>query len=309
MWPTVKSGNIVDIIAPSGRFPVEQLQDIHQFVESWGLVPRIPGNILGEHAFLANSDEVRLQHLKDALYSEDSRLIWCVRGGHGTTRIMPELLKLSPPKNKKLLVGFSDITTLHLWLNQIWQWPSLHGPMVRQVAMQESDVDDVQKLKDIFFHGVQHYSISNLQALNDAARQVEYLQGETLGTCLSLMAASLGTPWQVRASGKILVLEDINELPYRLDRLLVHLANAGVFAEAKAVVLGDFGGVRASLEIEGCEKVLTDIFLEWLPRQNIHVPVYRRLGIGHGERNISVPLGMMANIIKNDENYELKFNF
>ncbi len=290
MWPKISPGAIIDIVAPSGRFENEVLDAVSRFLQQQGYIARIPADLLGSHDFLAASDEQRLKHLQCALSAPDSEVIWCVRGGHGTTRLMSALLTLVKPAKPKLLVGFSDITTLHLWLNQVWQWPSLHGPMARQVALGLSDPRDVSALLSLWQSGVADYRLTGLRPLNNAAENSPSLTGTTAGTCLSLLQTSIGTPWQLQAQEKILFIEDINEAAYRLDRLLVHLANANVWQGARAIILGDFGeNISALAQIQ-----IDCVLAEFAKSQRI--PVFALKGFGHSFRNQPIPLGVAAKI-------------
>jgi len=299
-WPLIPKNSIVDIIAPSGRIEPANIVAIRDYVFKLGLTPRIPDNLLGDHPFSANTDEIRFEHLQRALNAEDSTLIWCVRGGHGVTTIMPMLTQMPEPKKQKLLVGFSDITSLHLWLNQAWHWPSLHGPMARQVATGQSNPDDVAMLTKIWFEGIQHYQIPHLQPMNQAAQNTQPITGITAGTCLSLLQTSLGTPWQIDARQKILFLEDINEYPYRIDRLLIHLVNAKIFDEAAAIIFGDFGENLKEPQQQELDWALKNFAENYLPKMSQkNIPCFRSKGFGHEKRNRPTPLGVNVEIKNN----------
>lgn len=306
-WPLIEKNALVDVIAPSGKIDPDNIATIHDYLENLGLRSRIPEALLGDHPFCANDDDIRFEHLKNALYADDSELIWCVRGGHGTTRLLPRLLALTPPKKPKLLVGFSDITALHLFLNQVWQWPSLHAPMARLVACGLSDKSDVSALHSLWFEGLTGYTLNDIEPMNDAAKKVELLTGLTAGTSLSLIQTSLGTPWQIDSRNKIIILEDINELPYRLDRLFVHLTNAHVFDDAKALILGDMGEDTDTNQTEQIKWVLKDFVNHYLPQFNATLPVYRIQGVGHGKRNQPVPLGVKGRLHHDARGWKLSY--
>ena len=300
-WPTITEGAIIDIIAPSGRFVVSDLAAIQAFVAKQGWQARMSPNLLGAHDFLANSDAHRLAQLQQALTAQDSEIIWCVRGGHGTTRLVNDLLVLKKPVKPKLMVGFSDITTLHLALNQCWAWPSLHAPMARQVSVGESDARDVQALLALWRGGLPDYRLTGLVPHNTLTHNVNQLTGITAGTCLSLLQTSLGTAWQLQAQDKILFIEDINEQAYKLDRMLVHLNNAGVWQQATAIVLGDFGENLTTLQQAQQARVLHEF------SQAQAVPVFALKGFGHGARNKPIPLGVNATIQPQGDMWSLSY--
>lgn len=294
MWPKISKDEFVDILAPSGSISQEDVCQIREYLLSEGFKPRIPENILGEHLFSANTDELRFEHLKNALNAEDSTLLWCARGGQGVTSIMPEVTELKKPHKQKLLVGFSDITSLHLWLNQQWQWPSLQGPMARMTSQNKIDPRDVAALNHLWFEGLQHYVLEGLQPLNAAAENAALIDGESIGGCLSILQLSVGTKWQMDVRDKILFLEDINEAPYRIYRSLVYLINTGLLDQVKAIVLGDFG--EKENEAADMERGLNDIANAYLAKRNLSVPMFRLRGFGHAERNKPIPFGVKINI-------------
>jgi muramoyltetrapeptide carboxypeptidase len=300
-WPTIKPSAIIDVIAPSGRFESHAVGAVAAYIRSQGWQPRMAPDLLGEHDFLANTDVLRFEQLQAALEASDSDIIWCMRGGHGTTRLMPELMKLPKPAKPKLLVGFSDITTLHLFLNQTWQWPSLHGPMARQVAMGESHPEDVTALLQLWQGGLPGYTLTSLMPLNESAMQLDELSGITIGTCISLLQTSLGTPWQIDSTDKIIFVEDVNEQPYRLDRLLVHLQNAYIWSAAKAIVLGDFGENIAPVD----QVKISHVLQEFAQTQTI--PVLQLTGFGHGKRNKPIPLGVKATLTQHQGAFNVHF--
>ena len=146
-WSYVQKNDIVDIIAPASNSPFHKLEEGISWVESAGLIPRVPGDIIKTDVFFAAPLEIQLEHLKRALYS-DSKAIWCLRGGYGSMRLVPHLLKLRPPRKPKLLIGFSDITSLHLFFNQHWKWPTIHGRTISQMHPDFSNSPDRKFLKE-----------------------------------------------------------------------------------------------------------------------------------------------------------------
>lgn len=280
---------MIDIIAPASSCSPEDIEKVRDLLVSWNLVPRIPQDILGEDLLCANSDENRFAQLKNALLSEDSNAIWCLKGGYGCARLISELEKLPKPKHNKLFIGFSDITVLHLFLQQKWGWQTLHGPSARQAALELIEQDDIQELKRIIF-GQQKTTEFQLFPLNSAAKQNAEISASITGGTLSLLQTSIGTSWQVDGKEKILFIEDINERGYQIDRMLQHLKQAGIFAKVKAVLLGDFVGGQ---EPEGNSLVMPVLqrFAEESSFPVLHCPV-----IGHGKFNRVLPFGTQAEL-------------
>lgn len=305
-WRTASQNEYIDIVAPSGAVSAADLTAIEIMLHKLNLRPRIPTNILGAHPFSAQIDAVRFALLQDALMAEDSTIIWCVRGGHGVSRIMPELIRLPKPEKQKILIGFSDISSLHLWLNQAWHWPSIHGPGARQSALGSVAAEDVTALYQLCFKGLAAYRISGLLPLNQAAHNLAQVSGVTAGGCISVLQTSIGTPWQLDGRHKILFLEDVNEQPYRIDRALVHLANAGILNEVQAIVFGDFG--EAATEAKTIDWVLKEAIPHYLAQYHLTVPLFRLRGFGHGAHNKPLPFGVQATLTMQETEGQLVFS-
>ncbi|MCX7122827.1 MAG: LD-carboxypeptidase [Gammaproteobacteria bacterium] len=269
---------IIDVIAPSGSFPAADVAALRAYIESKGHTARIPDQILGPDLLAANSDAERFKQLKAALYAEDSTIIWCVRGGYGATRLLPDLQALPPPKHQKILIGFSDITALHLFLSQKWGWPTLHGASLRQMAKADLNAHSIQLTEALVFEKKPIINYA-LMPMNPAAQNSISIEAALTGGNLKLLEASLGTSWQINTQPKILILEEINEYDYRVDRSLVHLAQAQVFESVSAIILGDF-----THEFPAHEAKLEAVLKRFA--HEIRLPVFRRPGIGHGTENL-----------------------
>ena len=288
-WLPLQEGDIVDVVAPASHCTREGLNGGIRFLKSWGLVPRVPKNLFARDVICANTDEQRLAQLKRALYSEDSVAIWCVRGGYGANRLVPELAKLKKPKGPpKLFIGFSDITTLHVFLNEKWGWPTIHGPMLDRIGRGHISQAQLKDLHRIFFGETDSVTYSGLKPMNKAARSVKTIKGEVTGGNLMTLQSTIGTkaPWHTK--GKIIFLEEIDERGYRVDRLFEHLEQTGHFKYAKAIVLGGFLGGE---EANGKSRVPAVLkrFAE-----SSKIPVLSGVPSGHGDAQRSVPFGVKA---------------
>ena len=125
----------VYFIAPSFSAPQEEVDIARKYLNSFGVDVILSEGLISPYLFYANTDELRAHYLKQALEDPNIDAIWIIAGGYGASRIVSYLADMPQPKKKKLLIGFSDSTVLHLFLNQAWNWPSIHGPTIRQVAM------------------------------------------------------------------------------------------------------------------------------------------------------------------------------
>lgn len=238
----------------------------------------IPPDILGEDLVCANNDANRLSFLKTALTDPTTEIIWLLNGEYGLTRIIPGLLDFKKPEKEKLFIGFSDGTVLHVFLNQVWQWPSIHGQPPSIIAKQTIGSKTIKTSLQILSEGLITYA-PLIHPFNDKATSFSELSGHLAGGNLCLLTCSLGTPWQLNVQGKIIFLEDVNEPGYRIDRMLVQLEQAKIFQKAKTILLGDF--------TKGYEKDGGTLIPEVLKRfaANNNLLVYRVNGCGHGNDN------------------------
>ena len=290
-WTALKPGDIIDLIAPGSGCTRDDLKKAAQFVKSLGYKPRYSRDIFSKKTpILASSDENRMKLLKQALTAQDSKAIWCMRGGYGSLRLLPELTKLSRPRQAKLLIGYSDITTLHSYVNFFWRWPSLHGPLLDRFANDRHKPQELKQMKGILNGHIPEVAFSTLMPLNKAATKPQQLRSTIVGGNLAVLQSSLATPWQVNPENKILFLEDLGEKAHRVDRMLTQMTQAGYFSKAKAVVFGDI--------LYSVPKDLALIWKlaikPWAESQNI--PVFKGLPSGHGELQMPLPFFTPASL-------------
>lgn len=290
-WSFLKKNDIVDIIAPASHSPLQKFEDGISWVEQAGLIPRVPEGMIQPDLFFAAPLEVQLEQLKSALYS-DSKAIWCLRGGYGSMRLIPHLLKLKPPKKPKLFIGFSDITSLHLFFSQNWKWPVIHGRTISQMKPELAHSPDRKLLKDIIFGKKEHMVFKNLIPLNEAAKERNTVTGPITGGNLRIVQSSLRTEWEMKAKGKILFIEDVSERGYSIDRMLEQMFQAKMIDKGlKALVFGDF--------TEGLERDGNDLTVSAMERfaQRVSYPVLRGLPAGHGhDLNYPIPFNTPASL-------------
>jgi muramoyltetrapeptide carboxypeptidase len=283
-WPFLRPGDVVDVIAPASHSPADKLADGVRWIEHVGLVPRVPPGIINTDVFFAAPLEVQLAQLRAAIAS-DAKAIWCLRGGYGSMRLIPHLLRLRPPPRPKLFVGFSDITALHLFFSQRWNWPVIHGRTISQMHPEAAGTPDRRLLTDVIFGKKGQHTFRKLVPLNAAARAPGTVSGAITGGNLRILQSSLGTRWELETRGKILFIEDVAERGYSVDRMLEQLYQAKLLDRGpKALVLGDF--------TEGHEKdgrELVSVAIERFAAR-VPYPVLRGLPAGHDpETNYPVP--------------------
>lgn len=278
--PFLSTGDQVELIAPASRLSPQQLLNIKTRLESWGLNCMMDEHIFGADLLCSNSDSYRLESLINALNRPDTKAIFCARGGYGRMRLIPALSSLPPPLTRKLFVGMSDITALHLFFGQQWKWPTVHGSLSFDKISDESTT----AMKDILFNNAQLTYQGT--PLNILAATKHTIVAPLIGGNLCLVQASIGTLWQLQARNKIIFLEEIGERGYRLDRMLEHLKQAGIFKEASAIVFGDLLG--------GEEPNGTSLLQLVIRRfaETCEIPVVQIAGVGHGYHNTPLLLGL-----------------
>lgn len=266
----LRPGDPIDVVAPSSGFDRERFERGIAALKSVELAPRYSEAIFTRTGHLAGSDERRLQELDAALRS-DSKAVILARGGYGILRFATQIQPAG-----KLVIGYSDATILH----ELWRRagiPSIHGPMCSQLGEEPSAL---QRLKSLLFG-------EDGQAIEwepDTARG-GHAEGVLAGGNLATLASLCGTPLQPQFRDCIVLLEDLNEPPYRLDRLLTQLLLTDAFVGVKAFVIGDLfaPGEDAAGRTEAVAERL-------LP---LNVPLVFEAPFGHAGRNQPVLMGAL----------------
>lgn len=270
-------GDTIDVIAPASRPTHKVFKDSIKRLEAQGFKARFHPDIIQGDSFYAADEELQYKELRRALFAKDSKAVWCVRGGWGSQRFIPRLQKLKKPKHKKIFMGFSDITALHLFLAQDWNWKTYHGSNLSAFGSKQSTKKVKQYLQLLSSpNGEQQFKLKLF--LGKAAKKP--IEGKLIGGNLSLLNHSIGTSFQAKLSNKILFLEDTGERGYQVDRYFVHMIQAGVLnKKIKAIVLGDF---TEALERNGRSHL--EIAFHKL-YERLQIPIYKGLPCGHGKVN------------------------
>lgn len=267
-------------MAPSGPFEREDFDAGVAWLRERYEV-RCDADIFARQGYLAGGDARRARELRDAIADPDAAAILCARGGYGATRLLAQLDPEEVARNPKWLIGFSDVTALHaLWARAgIASW---HASMV--LALGRAD-DEERRAWVRALEG----ELPTLEGLESIGRGGE-ARGPLIGGNLAVLTALLGTPHAPPIDGAVLLLEDVGERPYRVDRMLTSLRLAGWFERVAAVVVGEFVQCH-----EGEEGVtVEDVLRERLG--DLEVPVLLGVPSGHGERNVALPLGRVASV-------------
>ncbi len=278
------------IAAPAGPVEAERLQRGVLELEALGFAVRVPDGILDRQTFTAGSLEGRLAQLEGLLTDPEVAAIVCARGGAGAGRLLTRLDGGTLRTHAKPLLGYSDITWLHLALGRLGL-VSLHGPMAaRELADGESAYD-----RESLWHALTGEGdpfASGPDALHTL--RTGSARGVLRGGCLSILAAAAGTPWGLRPGGEptLLFVEDVDEPPYRVDRMILQLRASGALDGVRGIVFGEMKGCGPGPE---ADYSLEEVLLEAL--EGLDVPVAFGLASGHTtQRNVTLPLGVDASL-------------
>ncbi len=281
--PALKSGDTIGIIAPAG--PVDQREAFLEGVtalERMGFRVRYEERLFQSLRYLAGDDAARAAELHGCFEDPQIRAVMALRGGYGCSRLIPLIDERRLRHNCKIFMGFSDLTTLHMFFRRRLGWVTVHGPMVTSAALGQMRVEQQAHLLSLWTDPsyAPRFDFPNLETWSGGVAE-----GRLTGGCLSLVVSSLGTAYEIRTEGNILFLEDFGEEPYRLDRMLTHLKLAGKLASVQGILLGNF----EKCDSEKGECTASEVLREVLGE--LKVPIIANFPAGHGPDNWPIPLG------------------
>ncbi|UKY53665.1 S66 peptidase family protein [Streptomyces inhibens] len=286
--PRLHPGDRVAVVAPSGPIVAERLDCGLDVLRGWDLDPVAAPHVRGTHGtlgHLAASDEDRARDLQNAWCDPSVKAVFTARGGYGAQR-MVDLLDWSALRSAaaKPLIGFSDVTVLHEAFAVRAGVSTLHGPAVAGEVFLKDDATREQLRRTLFAPD----SVRTLTSATARPLVPGRARGVTVGGCLAMLATELGTPWARRgAAGGLLLLEDVGEPPYRIDRALTQLLRAGWLDGVNGIVLGSWARCGP---YERVREVLVDRL------GGLGVPVAEEFGFGHGDSALTLPLGVPAEL-------------
>ncbi|MFN0158097.1 MAG: LD-carboxypeptidase [Bacteroidota bacterium] len=292
--PRLKKGDLIGIVAPAG--PVLDVSKIDRgvrYLEQLGYHVAVGEHVNRIHGYLAGTDEERVTDLHSMFEDPRIKAIMAVRGGYGTTRILPLLNYRMIARHPKILVGFSDITALQLALWRKCRLITFHGPMLAA-----DFADAVDSFKEEFFWDLVSSRAKKGKVVLPADAVSLRLHsgkatGRLLGGNLSLIVSVLGTPYQPDFTDSILFMEDLDEEPYRVDRMVTQLSNASVFEKSAGILAGQFTGCTPKDPTRPSFHV--DEIMERLAEETAK-PFLSNLPFGHIPRKMTLPTGLRARV-------------
>ncbi len=275
-FAALRPGARIGVVAPSGVFERDRFDQGIAVLRQLGFDPAIHPRIYRRERYFAGDDALRAQVLMDAFLDPEIDAIIFARGGYGAMRLLPRIGFDTIARHPKPFIGFSDATALINCVAQRSAMIAFHGPVVTSLA----DADELTG------RSLQQ-ALSGPYPLCITAREAQPIRpgrarGTVFGGNLTTLCHLLATPFALRLNGSLLFLEDVNEAPYRIDRMLTQMRLAGCFNAVAGIALGEFNGC-------GDAGLLRDVFSDILG--SLPIPVLSGLPVGHGKINHTIPIG------------------
>ena len=279
--PCLKQGDSIAIVATARFVDTKALEFAEQMLISWGLKPKRGVNLLNQDFNFAGTDSERKKDLQWAFDDRSIKAIFCFRGGYGSVRILEGLENSNLKKGLKWIIGFSDVTALHNYMNSQCSTASLHATM--PINYKENTTNALHSLKEFLFNKKINYSFE-ANSNNKLGNCVAPIVGGNLAILQSLS----GTKYDISTKGKILFLEDVDEYLYNIDRMLWTLKLSGKLAHLSGIIVGRFTGLKDNEIPFGLS--VEQIILEKVKEYNY--PVCFDFPAGHFDDNCALPFGI-----------------
>jgi muramoyltetrapeptide carboxypeptidase len=294
----LREGDTVGLVAPSSYvFDVWKIDEAAARIEALGLKAKLGKHVRGRRGYLSGTEEERLEDFH-AMFS-DSKVagVFCLTGGYGSPRLLDRLDYALIRRNPKVFLGYSDITGFHLALGKKAGLVTFHGPNAVSSLKQWTR----EQLERALFVPEPIGEVAVPPEEDPLSPEFPLrtvspgrARGRTVGGNLTLVSATMGTPYEIETKGRILLLEDIGEAPYRIDRMLVQLKLAGKLGEAAGIVFGtctDCTPAQSNFEINlSLSELLEDLL------GGLNKPVLAGLVFGHTKEKATIPLGVEAEL-------------
>jgi muramoyltetrapeptide carboxypeptidase len=282
----LKPGDSVAVVAPAAAIEREYLERGVNVLASMGYRVKVSQRVLARSGILAGDDRERANELGEYFADPEVKAIFSARGGYGCGRLLPLLDFKAMARTPKIFVGFSDATFILNALVDFAGMVSFHGPMVAMDFARGLSPRSLEHMQDLLGGKLGGFELEARETMHPGRAQ-----GEVIGGCLSVLVATIGTPYQPRFDGRILFLEDTGEKAYRIDRMLVQLRQSGALGRVAGIV---FGAIRA---IDGNEQE-TRLIARFAGEQTagLGCPVLYGVEAGHGTENFTIPFGVVARI-------------
>lgn len=296
--PPLVKGDTIGIIAPSRKVSENDLVDAVNLIESWGYNVEFGKSIFDEKHQFAGSDEDRADDFTSMMKSLNIKAILCARGGYGTVRILEGLNRKVIQQHPKWIIGYSDITVLHSFINQTVGFETIHATMPINLKSGTVVGDSWQKLQHILSGGMVDYKFPSNE-INRMGKST----GMLIGGNLSVLYSLRGTFCDLDTSGRILFLEDLDEYLYHIDRMMMNLKISGKLKGLKGLIVGGLTDMKDNAVPFGktAQEIIADAVADY------DFPVAFNFPAGHCEPNLPLILG--RKVILDVQTDEVKLEF
>jgi muramoyltetrapeptide carboxypeptidase len=300
----LRRGDAISVVVPAGPVNRERMDRALARLRQRGFHPKTYGDIYRSRGYLAGDDKTRADELMAAFSDHETTAVWCARGGYGVSRLLNRLDFDLIRRHPKVLIGFSDITALHVPIHQRTDLVTFHGPNLQDGFGGADEIPPANEaalwqaiLADEQSNAAQGYAydLSAIDTVELKAVRGGASRGRLIGGNLSVLAGLMGTPFEVDTAGRILVLEEVGERLYRMDRYLSQLWLAGKLQAAAGVLLGSFS--YNDEDPAESEEAVTALLDDYFGR--LDVPVLAGFPAGHARHNITLPVGALVEIDAN----------
>ena len=288
----LKKGDKIGLIGASSPIPQDRIEPSIKAMEDLGFEVVLGESCKGYHGFLSGSDELRSKDINEMFKDKSIKGIFALRGGYGAARLLDMLDYDMIKKNPKVFAGYSDVTALHNVFNEKCKMITFHTPMAATEFYKGVDDYTMNYFKKNIFTDEPLGILKNPEGQEIKTLVNGKAKGKLVGGNLSLIASSMGTPYELDTKGKILFLEDVDEYPYKIDRMLLQLKQCGKFEDASGIILGAWTDCEAK---KGSNSLsLMEVFEELIMPEN--KPTIYNVTCGHCMPTMSLPLGSMVKI-------------
>jgi muramoyltetrapeptide carboxypeptidase len=285
--PALQPGDTVGIVAPASNIQRDLLEAGCDMLRRLGYKPFYLDSIFEHDLYFAGSAERRARELEEMFLRDEVRAILCARGGYGSNYLLGKLHVEKIARHPKIFVGYSDNTTLLTHFLDSAGLITFHGPMATKDFANSDGVD--LRSWEAAITGQSEWAVpsdSGMTALVNGAAE-----GQLYGGCLSMLVASLGTPYEIHTAGTILFLEDIATKPFQIDRMLMQLKMAGKLESVAGIIFGEMADCVQQNSNQGY--TLAEVVLRVV--SDLGIPVAIGLRSGHvSRRNVTLPIGVRA---------------
>src|SRR5579863_556807 len=298
--PALRKGDTVGVVAPASYFPRQDFEAGCDALRQMGYKPVYDDSIFDRDLYFAGSVERRTRELEEMFARPEVKAIVCVRGGYGANYLLSSLDINKIVAHPKIFVGYSDLTSLLTYLCDAAGMVTFHGPMVAKDFAKPGGVDAASWQAAL--GGENRWPLefgpnSGVKSLMQGSAE-----GVLYGGCLSMLAESLGTPYEIRTDGTVLFIEDVAAKPYQIDRMLMQLKLAGKFNAVRGIIFGEMLGCTQS-PTQGY--TLEDVVMRVVG--SLRIPVAYGVRSGHVSKgNITLPIGVSAVVNVGDSGVTLE---